>query len=128
MKPDFTTSRQDQPQAFQDWASVVQKLASFPRTYVKLSGAFSEMPENQVDSWDTRHMASTILPWFEVVLDAFGPARILFGSDWPVCSEHVDESWRRWREVVEDLCYLTNLDNEAIASIFAGTAREAYRL
>lgn len=86
----------------------------------------------------------SISPWLAIIVAAFGPDRILFGSDWPVCTIDVDKyknedpsqdddddnggAWDKWRKVVERLCYMSSFSEEEIKMIFAGTARRAYRV
>lgn len=92
-----------------------------------------------------------IHPWLAVVVATFGPGRIMFGSDWPVCTvglktrasgeegqgreegsqegEQEGEeggAWDKWRRVVERMCDLYSFDEEQTRMIFAGTARRAY--
>jgi L-rhamnono-1,4-lactonase len=94
------------------------------------------------------------------VLATFGAERIMFGSDWPVCTigepeqeeenkkdddgkeegekgeekgEEKEESrgrdtWTRWRDVVEKMCWMASLGDEERAMIFGGTAKKAYGL
>jgi L-fuconolactonase len=60
-----------------EWADRMAALAARPRTYCKLSGIVTELgPGWSVD--DVRRHA-------DHVLEAFGPDRVLFGTDWPVC-------------------------------------------
>lgn len=100
----------------------------------KLSGAFSEMdPALARASPDDIFMA--ISPWLAVVVAAFGPSRIMFGSDWPVCTvpvEHAGEeeveegSWDKWRKVVERLCFMSSFSEDETRMVFYGTAKKAY--
>jgi L-fuconolactonase len=60
------------------WAEQMRTVAQNPRVYCKVSGLITEA--------DWRHWSeSPIRPYLDVVLEAFGPDRIMFGSDWPVC-------------------------------------------
>ena len=63
-------------------------------------------------------------PYFDVVFEAFGPERLLFGSDWPVCL--LAASYERWAEIVERAIAQFTPDEQAL--IWAGTARRVYRL
>ncbi len=63
-------------------------------------------------------------PYFDVVLEAFGPRRLMFGSDWPVCL--VACPYARWFQVVSE--YLAPLSAAERNRIFGETAAEAYRL
>lgn len=82
-----------------------------------------------------------ISPWLAVVVATFGPSRIMFGSDWPVCTVGLDTeggeeeeekagreggAWDKWRLVVERMCDMYGFDEEQTRMIFADTARRAY--
>lgn len=84
-----------------------------------------------------------ISPWLAVVVATFGPERIMFGSDWPVCTVGLDTdasgegegvagkegeagAWNKWRLVVERMCDMYGFDEDQTRMIFAGTARKAY--
>ncbi|MGW0767163.1 amidohydrolase family protein [Streptomyces sp. NPDC002676] len=65
--------------ALAPWAADVRRLAALPNTVCKLSGMVTEAAPG---NWRTEDLA----PYADTVLDAFGPRRLLFGSDWPVCT------------------------------------------
>ena len=111
--------------SFAAWAAAIATLASFPKTYIKLSGAFSETSD-AVRGQDPLCMAEYLQPWFATIVEAFGPRRMLFGSDWPVCTVGVDNAWGRWRQVVENMCAAEDLSEKHVARILSGTAREVY--
>jgi L-rhamnono-1,4-lactonase len=96
-------------------------------TYIKLSGAFSELPNRPTISTD---VASQIKPWVERVVRHFGPRRMMFGSDWPVCNVNgpTDESpWQTWTRAVEKLLGgLVEPDEQH--HVWRTTATEAYKL
>ncbi len=60
------------------WASDIRRLAAYPRVSCKLSGLITEADWR---SW----RADDFRPYLDVVFDAFGTDRLMFGSDWPVC-------------------------------------------
>lgn len=60
------------------WATPIRELAARPNVTCKLSGLVTEA------DWGT-WTVQDLRPYADVVLDAFGPARVMFGSDWPVC-------------------------------------------
>jgi len=64
--------------AFEPWASMLAELASLPNVACKLSGLVTEAGAG----WT----ATQIDPYAAQLLDCFGPQRLLFGSDWPVCT------------------------------------------
>jgi L-fuconolactonase len=59
------------------WREGMEELAKRENVYCKVSGMATEA------DWNT-WTASTLRPYFDVVLSAFGPKRLMFGSDWPV--------------------------------------------
>ncbi|MFD8522544.1 amidohydrolase family protein [Streptomyces capillispiralis] len=65
--------------ALEPWASAVRALAALPNTVCKLSGLVTEADPA---AWSV----DGLRPYADVVLDAFGPGRLMFGSDWPVCT------------------------------------------
>lgn len=104
-------------------------LSKCRKTYIKLSGLFSELPD-KLKERSAEDIFSAILPWLAVVVAAFGPSRIMFGSDWPVCTVGVGkaDAWKKWHRVVDMVCDLAGLSDEDQAMLWAGTAREAYKL
>ncbi|MEU9913872.1 amidohydrolase family protein [Streptomyces sp. NPDC051001] len=60
------------------WAGDLRALAAQPNTVCKLSGMVTEA---DLAAWTVEDLR----PYADVVLDAFGPDRLMFGSDWPVC-------------------------------------------
>lgn len=60
------------------WRALMHEIAAYPNLYCKLSGLVTEA------AWQ-RWKPEDFYPFLEVVTDAFGPHRLLFGSDWPVC-------------------------------------------
>jgi L-fuconolactonase len=61
-----------------DWADGIVALAQSPNVWCKLSGLVTEA------SWTTWTPAN-LQPYVDHLIGAFGPARLMFGSDWPVC-------------------------------------------
>lgn len=103
-------------------------LSKCQRTYMKLSGCFSELPD-KLKERSAEDIFSAILPWLAVLIAAFGPRRIMFGSDWPVCTAGVgDGAWKKWHRVVEMVCDLAGLSREDQERLWSGTVREAYNL
>lgn len=62
----------------EDWERDIRKVAQFPNVYCKVSGLVTEA---SLTDWKPEEL----YPYLEVVLDAFGPDRLMYGSDWPVC-------------------------------------------
>lgn len=99
------------------WASHIRALAALPNTVCKLSGMVTEA------DWRTWSPAD-LRPYAETVLDAFGPDRLMFGSDWPVCTLAAT-----YAEVSYTAGALTpGLGDDERAQVFGGTAARVYRL
>jgi len=104
-------------QALQPWRTQVHELARRPHIACKVSGMVTEA---RFDRWT----AEDLRPYLDTVLEAFGPSRLLFGSDWPVCT--VASEYDRWVRLVEE--WAAPLTAEERASIFGGNAIQLYRL
>lgn len=65
-------------QILQPWKSLIHELAKAPNVSCKISGLITEA---DLKNWE----AGQIEPYLDVVFNAFGEDRVLFGSDWPVC-------------------------------------------
>lgn len=100
-------------------------LSKCSSTYMKLSGGFPEM-DDSLKNRPVEDIFEAIMPWLSVVVAAFGPSRIMFGSDWPVCTVGVDGAWEKWRQIVDRLCYMASLGDEDKEMIWSGTAMKAY--
>jgi L-fuconolactonase len=99
------------------WERDLRRLAALPNTAGKLSGLVTEA------DW-TRWQVADLRPYTEVALDAFGPDRVMFGSDWPVCTLAAS-----YAEVLQAARNLTgDLGDAEREAIFAGTATRVYRL
>jgi L-fuconolactonase len=60
------------------WKALLRELAKLPNVHCKVSGMLTEA--------DHRHwQAEQFRPYLDTVFEAFGPARLMYGSDWPVC-------------------------------------------
>ena len=64
----------------------MQELANCPNVVCKISGIVARAPTD----WTADHLA----PIVNHCLDTFGPDRVMFGSDWPVC--RLRASYRQW--------------------------------
>ena len=102
---------------FEPWNSDIRELSKRENVYCKLSGLVTEAawPE-----WTPEQLQ----PYAETVLEAFGPARTMFGSDWPVCL--VASEYGRWHETVR--AFAAQLSPDEQAQLFGKTARQAYRI
>lgn len=125
-KPDFEAGKDD----FRRWCDSITSMSQLSNTFMKLSGAFSELPSRLREPKD---VARHLRPWIKHLLSSFGPSRIMFGSDWPVCNVAGplgEESWVAWKDVVAAVLddEEFRLTEEDCDSILSGTARRAYRL
>jgi L-fucono-1,5-lactonase len=103
--------------ALQPWASQMADLSIEPNVVVKLSGLVTEADH---DAWTVDQLR----PYVDVLLEEFGPERIMFGSDWPVCL--LAASYDTWVNAATALtASVTAAEREAI---FGGTAARWYRL
>jgi L-fuconolactonase len=99
------------------WATSLSGLAALPNTYCKLSGLVTEADWKTWGTEDLRGYADT-------ALDAFGPSRLMFGSDWPVCTLAAT-----YGQVAEATGELTDgLGTAERAEVFGGTASRVYGL
>jgi len=103
--------------AFSEWDNDIREIARRPNIVCKLSGMVTEA------DWLTWSPAQ-LQPYFDTVLEAFGPSRLMFGSDWPVLT--VACTYRQWSETVE--AWLTPLSPTERAQILGETATRIYRL
>ncbi|KAG6010486.1 hypothetical protein E4U21_006488 [Claviceps maximensis] len=128
-KPDLAIYNITSDPSFHAWRTAMYTLSKAPNTYMKLSGCFSDMPES-LRGQPVSHIFQSTLGWLGIVLATFGSERIMFGSEWPVCTlgGMGDEAWPKWREVVEKMCWMATLADEERAMIFGGTAKRAYGL
>jgi L-rhamnono-1,4-lactonase len=75
---------------------------------------------------DAKEIFEHLQPWLSVILTAFGPARVMFGSDWPVCTVGISDSWEKWRSIVESTCKWAAWSPEQEQMVWSGTAIRAY--
>ncbi|HWY71162.1 MAG TPA: amidohydrolase family protein [Terriglobales bacterium] len=99
------------------WARNIRDLAKSPNVYCKLSGLVTEA---DWASWN----AETLRPYLDVVFEAFGTDRLMFGSDWPVCL--LAASYAQVKEVIEN--YTRDLSADEKARIFGLNAARFYGL
>jgi L-fuconolactonase len=99
------------------WATRMRQLAQRPNVWCKLSGMVNEA------NWKT-WTPQTLKPYLDVVVEAFGPLRLMAGSDWPVSL--VATTYAQWFEVLQN--YFAGFSQSERAAIFGGTAIEVYGL
>jgi L-fuconolactonase len=99
------------------WRDRMEELAKRENVYCKISGMTTEA------DWKT-WTPETLRPYFDVVLHAFGPSRLMFGSDWPVLV--VAGGYKNWVDTFRS--FIAELSSAEQESICCGTAITAYRL
>ena len=103
--------------ALAPWAAQMRSLADHENVYCKLSGMITEA------DWG-RWRPEDIHPYLNVVFDTFGPERLMFGSDWPVCL--LAGKYQQVRGLIEG--YVTRLSIHQQNSIFGLNAARFYGL
>jgi L-fuconolactonase len=103
--------------ALSPWKDRVSELARRQNVYCKLSGMVTEADWN---TWTD----DVLSPYIEAVLEAFGPRRVMFGSDWPVVT--LASSYKRWLGTVRNA--IARLSPSEQERILSATAIEAYGL
>ena len=102
---------------WQPWAGGIAELARRPNVTAKLSGLVTEA------RWAT-WTADQLRPYLDHALATFGPSRLMFGSDWPVCT--LAATYDRVVESITDLTSTLAPDEQA--AIFGCTATAVYSL
>ena len=99
------------------WARSMRELARRPNLVCKISGLATEA------DWQ-RWTPAALEPYWQVVLEAFGPSRLLFGSDWPVALLATD--YQQWVDTVAEwTAPLSAIERDAI---WGGNAVRVYSL
>ncbi|UCD62215.1 MAG: amidohydrolase family protein [Flavobacteriaceae bacterium] len=101
----------------QDWVNNIKELASNPNVSCKVSGMVTETTNFQ---WQQEDFA----PFIDVVLNAFGWQRLMYGSDWPVCL--LGGNYKEVLTIVMD--YISKLSDNERAGIMGLNAKEFYSL
>jgi L-fuconolactonase len=99
------------------WKEKMLELAQRENVYCKLSGVATEA------DW-SKWTEGQLLPYLEIALEAFGPSRMMFGSDWPVALLAVEYS--QWVTIVDK--FTSTLSKPEQALLWGGVAIEVYGL
>lgn len=99
------------------WRENLRELARRENVACKLSGVVTEAP------WSDWSLES-IRPFLDTALEAFGPHRLMFGSDWPVCL--LASSYKKWFTTVSE--WAAELSDDEQRWLFSETAREVYSI
>ncbi len=112
-KPDIQLEKPDLV-----WAKNIKALAEREHVFCKISGLITEVAKEM--KWTSKNLH----PYFDIVLEAFGPDRLMFGSDWPVSL--LRGKYQEWVDCVQD--WTTGLSEKEQAAIWGGTATRVYGL
>ncbi|HZT33542.1 MAG TPA: amidohydrolase family protein [Bryobacteraceae bacterium] len=100
------------------WARDMESAARIPQVWCKLSGMITEADPKDWKAADLR-------PYVAHAASLFGPERLMFGSDWPVCLLACE----RWKQVLAACTQALGPQTMAVRDrIFGGTAAGFYRL
>ena len=99
------------------WAEGIRRLAAFPNVFCKLSGLVTEA---DWVGWEPED----IHPYLDVAFEAFSPARLMIGSDWPVCL--VASPYGRATDVIKN--YLQRYSSDVREAVLGGNAQQFWRL
>jgi L-fuconolactonase len=114
---DHIAKPQIKRQIFSPWNMGILELARRGNIYCNVSGMVTEA------DWKIWTQAD-LRPYFDAVLNAFGPKRLMFGSDWPVIEVACD--YAQWAHIVRS--WISELSAAEQSEIMAGTAKIAYSL
>jgi L-fuconolactonase len=100
------------------WWSLIERAAQNPLVFGKVSGLYSVT--GSIQDW-TPHL---VRPFFDRALETFGPARLMYGGDWPVSvlAGGYERVWAGLSELIE------RLDPDDREQILGGTAESFYRI
>ena len=97
------------------WKSQLRRLAKLPNVHCKVSGMLTEADHK---NWQ----AEQFRPYLDSVFEAFGPARLMYGSDWPVCL--FAGSYEQAFRLIDD--YACGLTDAEKAGLFGGNCARFY--
>ncbi len=100
-----------------EWKTGIERLAACPNVYCKISGMVTEA---DWENW----VKSDFTPYLDVVVNAFGMKRLMFGSDWPVCQ--VAASYEQVVDIVND--YFSSFSKQEQELFFSSNAERFYNL
>ncbi len=100
-----------------EWRKDIAALAAHENVYCKISGIVTEA------NWEIWTI-DDFKPYLDVILNAFGTGRIMFGSDWPVCL--VAATYKKMKDIVDD--YFSHFSQSEQEAFFGQTAIRFYSL
>ncbi|QNI37611.1 amidohydrolase family protein [Edaphobacter sp. 4G125] len=101
--------------ALEPWATQIRELAKRENVFCKISGMVTEA------DWK-RWTPEGLRPYLDTVVEAFGPKRLMVGSDWPVCL--VACGYAQWFHLLEQ--YFTGFSVQERDAVFGDNARRVY--
>jgi len=99
------------------WRDNLREMAKRPNVWCKVSGVVTEADHKKWTEAQVRF-------YIDAAIDAFTPKRIMFGTDWPVCTTAT--TYKNWTELMHRAT--KNLSPSERDSIFGGAAAAAYRI
>ncbi|MDO3695381.1 amidohydrolase family protein [Wenyingzhuangia sp. chi5] len=102
---------------YEGWAALMTEIGKCPNVYCKISGMITEA---DYKTWTYNQLE----PYMQLVLNAFGSNKIMFGSDWPVCL--VAGNYTRVKEIVTT--FISKLSTQEQAAIMGNNAANFYNL
>lgn len=99
------------------WKSAMKEIGQNKNVYCKVSGLITEAKWNE---WNEKDL----YPYLDVVFEAFGTGRILFGSDWPVML--LSGNYLRWKDLLQQ--YMNQFSAEEKEKVFAQNAIDFYNV
>ena len=120
--------------AFKDWQACIDTIAGCPNAVMKVGGA-----QQRVGPWEpifhmhkraepigSEELCELLFPYYRHVIEAFGPDRCMFESNFPVDKECV--SYRTLWNTFKRIAAKARLSESEKQQMFSGTAARAYRL
>ena len=100
-----------------EWKKDISSLAQYENVYCKVSGMVTEADWKNWKKED-------FFPYIDVIVEQFGPGRIMYGSDWPVCQ--VAASYEQMLDIVQD--YFSTFSQNERNLVFGQNASKFYSL
>lgn len=100
------------------WRSEMRAIARDTNAYCKLSGLL----ERAGQEWTTE----SVRPWVEILLETFGPNRLIFASNWPVMT--IMATYAGWWSTLSSILDSIGASTRDREALLGGTAAKAYRL
>jgi predicted TIM-barrel fold metal-dependent hydrolase len=115
--PDIAGNNAPHGPGFVAWQAAITELARAQNVTGKISGLIAYARPDQ------RH-AGALRPYVDTMIEVFGPGRLVWGGDWPVCN--LGSGLKPWVEITREL--LAPLSETERAHILTGTAKKTYRI